>query len=94
MSDPVDALETLLQSEMERAGALGVLPVIYECIDRWRRQFGGCEVYLARRCESRRNAEVLRLTASGLSSADIADRLGVSRSQVRRIRSRRSSHLL
>ena len=94
MSDPVDALELAIQSVLESSGALGLLPQIYRIVDQWRQRYGGSEVYLARRCECRRNAEVLRLTASGLSAAEIAERIGVSPSQVRRIKSRRSRYVL
>jgi hypothetical protein len=95
VSDPVDNLEALLQAELERAGALGVLPVIYSCIDIWRRGNGGDRIYLAKKSTVRRNEKITALVRSGLSVTEVAAAVGLSLSQTRRVaRSKKSTHIL
>lgn len=94
MSDPVDALELAIQSVLETSGALSLLPQIYRIVDQWRQQYGGGRVYLARKCESRRNSEIVRLAVEGLSACEIAHKVGVSERQARRLRCRKSRYVL
>lgn len=93
MSDPVDALEQAIQIALEGCGAAGLLPQIWRIVDQWRQQYGGCESYLCKRSQSRRHAEVLRMSSAGIAADQIAKAVGMSAAQVRRIRSRRSDYI-
>jgi DNA-binding NarL/FixJ family response regulator len=94
MADPIDDLEAMIQSALESAQAVGCMPHVRNSIIQWRQQYGG-EVYIGKRKHLSRHEEIFRLIESGLSSSEIAERVGLTRQAVHNVkRSRRSSSIL
>lgn len=93
MADPIDELETLLESAVERNGGTAMLPMLYQVIDKWRHYHGGNRAYIATRSKHRTYSEIVELADAGLDAESIANRVGLSASQVRRVRAKRSSYL-
>ena len=93
MSDPSDDLEAMIADALSAAEAMGMLPEIQKTITRWREQWGGDEVYIARRAHIRRHAQIMDMIEQGLTTAQIAERLGASPRQVQRVRQKASSYL-
>jgi len=84
MADPIDALEEMI------AGSLGdhsdLIPSVKASIQRWREAFGGDEMYIARRAHLSRHARIMELQKQGLSTAEISQRMGVTRQTVHNVR--------
>lgn len=89
MTDAIDDLERIL------AGRIGqdALPNLYAAIDEWRQYHGGNRAYIAQHSVDRRQTEIIRLADAGLKTAEIAERVGVSKSWVKKLTLRRSKYL-
>lgn len=82
MSDPIDDLEAMIADALSAAEAMGMLPEIQQAITRWREQWGGDSLYIARRKHIQRHARIMELIEAGLSPSEVARRLGVTRQTV------------
>ena len=94
MTDAIDDLENMIADALGAAEAMGMLPEIQGAIARWREQWAGDEVYISRRAHIRRHAEIMDMIEQGLTTAQIAERLGASTRQVRRVRQKSSSSIV
>jgi DNA-binding NarL/FixJ family response regulator len=90
MADPIDDLEQRLVSAVPQTAIQG----LFAAIDQWRNDHGGNRAYIAKHSVDRRQKEILRMHSQGLRSRDIAERLGMSQKQIRRITSSRKSSYL
>lgn len=93
MSDPIDDLEAMIADALSAAEAMGMLPEIQKTIQEWRKTWGGSELYIARRAHIRRHAQIMDMIEQGLTTTQIAERLGASTRQVQRVRQKASSYL-
>lgn len=92
MPDAIDDLESLLVGALQTRDTECVV-CVRQVIARWRRQWGGDEIYIARREQAQRQARVVQLLEQGHSAADIAQRVGLTRQQVHNIRRKTSSYV-
>lgn len=91
MTDAIDDLESMIADALSAAEAMGMLPEIQKTITRWREQWGGDEVYIARRAHIRRHAQIMDMIEAGLTTSQISERLGMTRQAIHKVRQRRSS---
>lgn len=95
MADPIDDLEAMIAEALDAAVASGVIDIseVKETIQRWRSQWGGCELYIAKRAAVVRHARILELMGKGLTSDQISQSVGASVRQVQRVKRKASSYL-
>jgi DNA-binding NarL/FixJ family response regulator len=91
VTDAIDDLESMIADALSAAEAMGMLPEIQKTIVRWREQWGGDEVYIARRAHIQRHAKIMDMIEQGLTTAQIAERLGITRQAIHSVRQKRSS---
>lgn len=91
MADPIDALEQMIDRAVCNLDGDDVLIRIHDAIDRWRGEWAGDRIYIARHSISRREEVIKRLSETGKGTAEIAKEVGVSPRQIRRMR--QSSYL-
>jgi hypothetical protein len=93
MADPIDDLEAMIAEALDAADAGGFMDEVRGSIQRWRSQFGGDEIYVAKRAAIARHARILELMGKGLNSDQISQSVGASVRQVQRVKKKASSYL-
>jgi DNA-binding NarL/FixJ family response regulator len=81
----------MIADALSAAEAMGMLPEIQKAIVRWREQWGGDEVYIARRAHIQRHAKIMDMIERGLTTAQIAEQFGITRQAIHKVRQKRSS---
>jgi DNA-binding NarL/FixJ family response regulator len=94
VTDAIDDLESMIADALSAAEAMGMLPEIQKTIVRWREQWGGDEVYIARRAHIQRHAKIMDMIEQGLTTEQISSRLGTSMRQVQRVKKQKTSSYL
>ena len=93
MPDPIDDLESILETSIESIGNPDLLPLIYRAVDRVRHSWGGNRAYIAKRSLQRRYDQIVQMSESGMKPSEIANKTGMSVSQIYRVRAKTSSCL-
>lgn len=93
MADAIDDLEKRIEKAMCCLDGDDLIARIHKTIDIWRYDWGGSKIYVAKQSRTRRDETIAKLSAQGARPSDIAQEIGMSDRQVRRLFSKKSSYL-